>query len=107
MNTFPHPLQLNKNLILQASKVRAGVYVSSGIELLYVLEWVENLWYCGGKPKQLKKLFQEWWVPPWLRARVPLIFINDQLAVVVGYAISDLFYKECDSCSSYLIFGCA
>ncbi len=36
----------------------------------------------------LKNLFQEWHVPYWLRDRVPLIFVNGQLAVVVGYAVS-------------------
>lgn len=37
----------------------------------------------------LKKLFQEWGVPPWLRDRVPLIFHQDALVMVVGYAISE------------------
>lgn len=31
---------------------------------------------------ELKKLFQERGIPPWRRARVPLIYINDQLAMV-------------------------
>ncbi|MCD6045726.1 MAG: tilS [Gammaproteobacteria bacterium] len=34
----------------------------------------------------LKKLFQEWGVPPWQRARIPLIYIQDELVAVVGYA---------------------
>ena len=28
---------------------------------------------------QLKKILQEWGIPPWLRDRVPLIFLNDEL----------------------------
>lgn len=32
----------------------------------------------------LKKLFQEYAVPPWERNRLPLIYYNDQLAAVVG-----------------------
>ncbi|MDF3055055.1 MAG: tRNA(Ile)-lysidine synthetase [Gammaproteobacteria bacterium] len=36
----------------------------------------------------LKKLFQEWGVPPWLRSRVPLIFYGEELVMVVGYASS-------------------
>lgn len=32
----------------------------------------------------LKKLFQEWGVPSWLRDRVPLIFNREELIVVVG-----------------------
>ena len=33
----------------------------------------------------LKKLFQEWEVPPWQRDRVPLIYVGEQIAYVVGY----------------------
>ena len=38
-----------------------------------------------GQTHQLKKLFQEWQIPPWLRASVPLVYVNDELAQVVGY----------------------
>lgn len=34
----------------------------------------------------LKKLFQEWGVPPWQRASIPLIYVQDELVAVVGYA---------------------
>ena len=40
---------------------------------------------------RLKKLFQEWGVPPWQRQRVPLIFINNQLAMIVGHCLSQEF----------------
>lgn len=33
----------------------------------------------------LKKLFQELGIPPWLRGRAPLVYINDELAVVAGW----------------------
>ena len=36
---------------------------------------------------KLKKLFQEWGVPSWQRDRIPLLYINDQLAAIVGYAV--------------------
>ncbi|SRR5579883_8618 len=39
----------------------------------------------------LKKLFQDWNVPTWERNWVPLIYVGDQLAVVVGYAIAEGF----------------
>ncbi|MDH5659533.1 MAG: tRNA lysidine(34) synthetase TilS [Gammaproteobacteria bacterium] len=38
-----------------------------------------------GQTHQLKKLFQEWKIPPWKRAAIPLIYVNDELAEVVGY----------------------
>lgn len=41
---------------------------------------------CGSHP--LKKLLQEWQVPPWWRDRIPLIYVKDQLVAVVGYAIA-------------------
>ena len=46
-----------------------------------------------GQTKSLKKLFQEWQVPTWLRGRIPLLYVDSQLAAVVGYAISSLFYQ--------------
>lgn len=36
----------------------------------------------------LKKLWQEWGVPPWQRNHVPLIYQGEQLICVVGYAIA-------------------
>lgn len=42
-----------------------------------------------GQTKSLKKLFQEWCVPPWKRSEVPLVYIDNTLCAVVGYAISD------------------
>jgi len=34
---------------------------------------------------QLRKLFQEAGIPPWIRERIPLIYLDDQLAAVGGY----------------------
>ena len=35
----------------------------------------------------LKKLMQEWKIPPWQRDRIPLIYYNDELIAVVDYCI--------------------
>lgn len=35
--------------------------------------------------RELKTLFQEWGVPPWWRDRIPLIYVDDKLAAVVGF----------------------
>src|SRR5690606_15222526 len=40
----------------------------------------------------LKKLFQEWQVPPWERDRLPLIFAGEQLIAVAGYAIDKDYF---------------
>lgn len=37
----------------------------------------------------LKKLFQQWDIPPWLRDRIPLIYVGDKLAVIVGYEVCE------------------
>tara|TARA_B100001123_G_C15322248_1_gene1028336 strand:+ start:2205 stop:3548 length:1344 start_codon:yes stop_codon:yes gene_type:complete len=41
------------------------------------------------KSQKLKKLFQEYRVPPWVRDRIPLVYVGDQLA-----AVSDLWICE-------------
>jgi tRNA(Ile)-lysidine synthase len=37
----------------------------------------------------LKKLLQSWQVPPWLRARIPLIYRGSALICVVGYTVAE------------------
>jgi tRNA(Ile)-lysidine synthase len=37
--------------------------------------------------RTLKKLFQEWEIPPWLRDKIPLVYYNNELIGVVGYAV--------------------
>lgn len=37
---------------------------------------------------ELRKLFQEAGIPPWIRERVPLIYLDGQLAAVAGYWLS-------------------
>lgn len=41
--------------------------------------------------RYLKNLFQEWSIVPWLRNRIPLIYIEDRLASVLGYCIDPHF----------------
>lgn len=43
----------------------------------------------GRSRHSLKKLFQEWGVPPWLRPKTPLIFLADELIAVPGYYCSN------------------
>ena len=44
--------------------------------------------------RSLKKLLQEWKIPPWERNRIPLIFVGDKLAAIFGYAVCEGFYKK-------------
>jgi tRNA(Ile)-lysidine synthase len=36
----------------------------------------------------LKKLFQEWGVPPWQRKKIPLIYFKEKLIAVAGYGVN-------------------
>ena len=44
----------------------------------------------------LKKLMQEAGIPPWQRNRIPLIYIDHQLACVCGYWVADAFAVDND-----------
>ena len=37
--------------------------------------------------QSLKKLFQEWGIPPWLRGEIPLIFVGEEIAAVAGICV--------------------
>jgi tRNA(Ile)-lysidine synthase len=39
----------------------------------------------------LKKLYQEWSIPPWLRDRIPLVYLDGQLAAVPGHLLCEPF----------------
>jgi len=47
-----------------------------------------------GHQHELKKLFQEWGVPPWERARVPLLYVGEELAAVVGYCVCEPYHAD-------------
>lgn len=47
----------------------------------------------------LKKLFQEAGIPPWIRERTPLIYIGDELAAVAGWWVSAAFAGEANDCN--------
>jgi len=38
---------------------------------------------------RLKKLFQEWGVPPWQRDSVPLLYVGEDLVQIVGYCVCE------------------
>lgn len=44
----------------------------------------------------LKKLMQEWGIPPWQRGAVPLVYVGDQLAQIVGYSLCEPFVAHPD-----------
>lgn len=46
-----------------------------------------------GQTKSLKKLFQAWGVPPWVRDMIPLIFVDNTLAAVLDFAVGDDYHE--------------
>lgn len=49
-----------------------------------------------GHRHELKKLLQEWRVPPWHRSEIPLIRIDGEIAQVVDYCYCDPFAAQAD-----------
>ncbi|WP_028387531.1 tRNA lysidine(34) synthetase TilS [Legionella fairfieldensis] len=91
---FPEPLYLEGIGDLHAKLTNKGLHCPEHSLLEIRFRQGGELFSWHGQTKRLKKLFQEWSIPPWLRDRIPLLYINSQLACVVGYAVSDLFYRE-------------
>ena len=77
----------------KTSLAKKGLHIPIGscIEIRFRKGGERLVWH--GKTRELKKLFQTWGVPPWLRARIPLIYVNDNLAAVLDFCVSDLYYQ--------------
>lgn len=43
----------------------------------------------GGRHRSLKKLLQEMGEPPWVRARMPLVYVDDELACIADRLVCD------------------
>lgn len=91
--SFPKPLSRGEDR-LYAQRCEEGVVIPPNCSLQLRCRQGGETFFWHGQTKQLKKLFQDWGVPPWCRDEIPLLFIDDELAVVVGYAISDHFYRK-------------
>lgn len=87
---FPNTLVLSPHTCLQAIPDPCGLHIphNSRIEIKFRQGGEQLHW--RGQTKCLKKLFQEWKIPPWQRAHVPLLYVNGYLMAVIGYAVTDL-----------------
>jgi len=47
----------------------------------------------------LKKLFQDYQIPPWQRERMPILFVNDEIAAVLGLFYCEPFAAESNEAS--------
>lgn len=106
-SAFPKPLQLDKDglYFLSANPLssnRAGLCIPSSCRIQVRFRQGGELFYWHAQTKKLKNLFQQWQIPPWQRDRIPLLYINEELAAVVGFAVSDHYYAK-DSANLYHI----
>lgn len=90
-------LELGGNGQLSAEPVRGeGLRPSQGFTIRY-RQGGERCRPAGRSGSQsLKKLFQEYSVPTWLRDRVPLIYAGSELAAVAGYWICEPYLARDD-----------
>jgi tRNA(Ile)-lysidine synthase len=82
---FPMPY-----LGIQAISAKPGIAIHAKhdkVEVRY-RQGGERLLY-RGHHRELKKMFQEFKVPPFFRDTIPLIYVNDELKAVVGYWYAD------------------
>ncbi|KTD10882.1 cell cycle protein MesJ [Legionella gratiana] len=99
---FPFPLNLNNlEIKLMAKKANQGLVIPQNATISIRFRQGGEVFFLHGQRKRLKKLFQEWGIPPWLRERVPLVYFDNTLAAVVGYAMSDLFFTQ-DSSNAWI-----
>ena len=93
------PLLLTEESLLQASReVGGGVSMASLQGKKVTVGWRAGGERCqplGGKQRRtLKNLLREQGIPPWEREQIPLVFVEDELAQVVGYFICKPFQAK-------------
>lgn len=111
---FPQPIAWSDQLVTAVLDPMHGIAIPrhSRIELKNRQGGETFHWH--GQTQSLKKLFQYWRIPPWRRAQIPLIYVNDCLMAIPGYAQSDLLlcaepserytiqiHQQSRSCESY------
>jgi tRNA(Ile)-lysidine synthase len=100
---FPHDksqvFSWNLNEMLELPHVMLEAKKATGHGMHLGIDQVEVRFRQGGEQitltgrhtHDLKTLFQEWGVPPWERDSIPLLFVENQLAAVVGYVVAAPF----------------
>lgn len=89
---FPDSVELPGRGMLSARLAESGLKISPDDQIDIRCRQGGETFIWHGQTKSLKKLMQQWAIPPWLRSTIPLIYVNQRLAAVVGYAMSDLFH---------------
>jgi len=87
---FPEPLVISSLGTLTVESSDSGVSVENGdLVRIGFRQGGEKIFYKGHR-RSLKKLLQQIGVPTFLRNRIPLLYVNDQLKAVIGYFYADV-----------------
>ena len=91
---FPEHIVLSKTRTLSVTRQLGGLAISPNarVEIRRRTGGESMVW--RGQTKTLKTLFQEWGVPPWQREHIPLLYVNEVLMAVIGYAQVDSGAEE-------------
>lgn len=88
-------------LLLSSGTLRLEEVKSNGVDLSKIEELNisfrqggEQAKPAGRKTRSLKKLFQDYAVAPWLRNRVPLIYVDSELIAVADFFICEDWQRE-------------
>lgn len=88
---FPQPLRWSHDLMVMAiPDTEQGITIPNQSRIELKIRQGGEKFHWHGQNQCLKKLFQQWQIPPWQRSCLPLLYVNDLLMAVPGYAHSDL-----------------
>lgn len=97
----PQDWNIANTIDLTDQRLVSREIVGKGIKQSLITDGIVNIRYRqGGERCQpsgranhhtLKKLFQEWAVPPWKRSHIPLIYIKNEIVQIVGYCLCEPF----------------
>lgn len=102
--TISYTWVLPESLDIKYGRLEAKQVTGKGIKTVSLNDNVINVRFRHGgeeiqpadrkETHKLKKMYQQAGVPPWKRDRIPLLYINDELASVTGYWIDQKFHAR-------------
>ncbi|MCG6284933.1 tRNA lysidine(34) synthetase TilS, partial [Vibrio vulnificus] len=109
LSAWHAPITLNTPLALPDGLGTIELTVSRGFGQIALPEQSEALWISfnpeglsahpaeRGHSRKLKKLFQEYQVPSWLRRRTPILMYHQQVVAVAGLFVDRQFIgQDCE-----------
>jgi tRNA(Ile)-lysidine synthase len=99
---LPHDRGVLRKQLVRGKGISAKMMENNSISVRFRKGGERFRWTGDNYSHSLKKLFQTWRVPPWIRAHIPLIVYQDKIIQVVGYGIAKAFAAEEDE-EGYMI----